>query len=357
MYRSLLLALAALPLVASPASAQNVDAAPPPSAEGIAIPLTLVLPEGGGDNVYTNGPVINGIGTGADGADESIVQNVTVGTTTYGFGAQNALGTAVADDFEVPAGQTWDIDTITFYSYQTGSGTTSTLDGVFVEIYDGDPAAGGTVVVGDQTTNVLASTEFINAYRVLESGTCQSGTCVDRPIMEVVANVDVSLTEGTYWVAFGFTGTGASGPWAPPLATAGSCYAEGNAQQNTGAGWAPLVDGACTSVEFPFLLTGNATGNATEGGPSLPGEFALAAAVPNPAVATARVGVTVERAQALTVEVYDVLGRRVATAYDGLAAIGTVDVRIATEALPSGVYVIRATGERGAVTRALTVAH
>jgi hypothetical protein len=366
MYRSLLLALAALPLAAAPASAQVADLAPPASGEvSVAQPVPPPPPEHGFEVLYDNGPVLNSVGSGLDGADESILQSVTLGTGIFGFGAGNAGGLRIADDFTVPTGETWDVDSLIVYGYQTLSGNTSTLNGAFVEIFDGDPNAGGTVIHGDQTTNVLLSSEWTNVYRVTETTT---GANSDRPIMDVVAELDVELTEGTYWLVYSFTGDGAfSGPWSPPIEPVGTCY-PGNAQQFNAGAWAQLENINTTNqtgcfvadgfgVEMPFVLLGTRTGTAVEAGPSLPGEFALAAPTPNPAGGVARVGVTVERAQVLVVEVYDALGRRVAVAYDGPAAVGALDVRVDTGALPNGVYVVRATGERGAATQALTVAH
>ena len=68
---------------------------------------------------------------------------------------------------------------------------------------------------------MLESTQWTGAYRVTDLTT---GTNTDRPIMEVVADVTVELTEGTYWVAYNFTGSASSGPWAPPVASFGSFW-------------------------------------------------------------------------------------------------------------------------------------
>ena len=49
----------------------------------------------------------------------------------------------VADDFTVPSGETWNISTASFYAYQTGSTTTSTMTSVNVRIWDGPPGVAG----------------------------------------------------------------------------------------------------------------------------------------------------------------------------------------------------------------------
>jgi hypothetical protein len=101
--------------------------------------------------LYDNGPLVNSEGTGTGGADESILQNSTLGMTTLGAGIQFASGNHMADDFVVDA--TWNVDEFTFYGYQTNSGNTSTMTGGYLQIYDGNPSAGGTVIWGDMTTN------------------------------------------------------------------------------------------------------------------------------------------------------------------------------------------------------------
>jgi hypothetical protein len=70
----------------------------------------------------------------------------------------------------------------------------------------------------------------------------------------------------------------------------------------------------------------------------------------------ATLDVTAREAQAVTVAVYDVLGRRVATLFDGpVEASRTERLRFAARGLASGVYVVRVTGERFTATRRITV--
>ena len=55
------------------------------------------------------------------------------------------------------------------------------------------------------------------------------------------------------------------------------------------------------------------------------------------------------------VEVFDVLGRRVAVAHEGPLSAGWTDVSLRTESLPSGVYVVRLTSGRTMRTQTLVV--
>jgi hypothetical protein len=89
----------------------------------------------------------------------------------------------------------------------------------------------------------------------------------------------------------------------------------------------------------------------------LAGAYALAA-YPNPVAAGQRatIDVTAREAQRVEVALYDVLGRRVAVLFDGeVAASATERLRLPVRGLASGVYVVRAVGERFTATRRVTV--
>ncbi len=79
------------------------------------------------------------------------------------------------------------------------------------------------------------------------------------------------------------------------------------------------------------------------------------AVTPNPARGPVRVQVAVREAQAVTVEAFDALGRRVATLYAGPLDAGASQA-FALPSLPPGAYVVRIVGDRGArAAQALTV--
>ena len=80
------------------------------------------------------------------------------------------------------------------------------------------------------------------------------------------------------------------------------------------------------------------------------------AAVPNPARASSRVRFATASAQDVTVSVYDVTGRRVATLFQGVvAADQTTEVSLDAASLAPGVYVVRATGSSLSLTQRVTV--
>lgn len=65
---------------------------------------------------------------------------------------------------------------------------------------------------------------------------------------------------------------------------------------------------------------------------------------PNPARGTATVRFTAPAVESVTVAVYDVLGRTVATLFAGEAEVGQHEVTLLASALPAGAYVIRIAG-------------
>ena len=212
--------------------------------------------------LYDNGPVVSHPGGGPGGSDYSLLESPDV---NYGSGNQQNIPNYVADDFTVTG--TWAIDSLVFFGYQTGSSTTSTFTGLFVEIWDGEPGIpGSTVIWGDMTTNILTDSYFSDCYR----GNDLLGTT--RPIMRLMtAPTGLSLPAGDYWVAWAATGSLSSGPWVPPITIPG-VFNTGNAIQYTASAlaWAPIMDGT-NPKGLPFIIYGS--------GPTLDPPTNLAATV------------------------------------------------------------------------------
>src|SRR5690554_533591 len=196
--------------------------------------------------VYDNGPHINVAGT----PDLSVLESVTLNMNTLGGNVSNSSGYGMADDFELVAET--EITGITVYAYQTGA-TSTTINGMYVTIWDGDPSGGGSIVWGDQTTDVFDSVEDINAYRVAEND--QGGRT--RMIQKVNASISgLTLAAGTYWLEYSLNGTASSGPWQPPIVILGETTT-GNALQVTPTGYQAWLDsGTSTPQGLPFQIEG-----------------------------------------------------------------------------------------------------
>jgi hypothetical protein len=246
--------------------------------------------------LYDNGPLVTDPGGGSGGADASALQTA-LGLGTYGVGHQVSLGYRIADDFTVTDAN-WTIETITFFAYQTGSSTTSTITAVNLQIWDGPPDdPTSTVVWGDPTSNVLTSTSWSNIYRVLDTDLLNS----DRPIMANTVTVNTVLPAGDYWLDWTTDGTLTSGPWAPPISIVGQTTT-GNALQYTTA-WAPVVDGTFPQG-FPFIIEGTSSNCYS------PSDISWLSASPNagstPAGGSDNVDVTFD-ATSVSVGIYDAL--------------------------------------------------
>lgn len=217
-------------------------------------------PQAGVESVvlWDNGPLITHPNGGFNGAHASVLQT-SLGLNTYGFGNQFSYGYRMADDFQVTDASGWLVENLIFFAYQTGTYAyppVSTITGVYLQIWNGPPNnAGSTVIFGDLVTNRLADTYWIDTYRVVDYDMLVSS----RPIMTALANVNISLPQGTYWLDWMINGSGSSGPWAPPISILGQTTT-GNGLQTIDGGvtWNPANDtGTGTQQGLPFVVVGS----------------------------------------------------------------------------------------------------
>lgn len=192
-------------------------------------------------------------GAMANGADASWIKN---GQSTWGPNINNGGGYKLADDFTLDAATT--ITEIEVYGYQTGSTTTSTFTGLYAQIYNGAPNAGGQVVWGDETSNIMTSTSFTNCYRGSDGET----TATTRPLMAITAeNLNIELEAGTYYLVWSLAGSASSGPWAGIEALPGVGNTGDGIQYSASSGWVALTDsGAGTPYGGAFKLVGEGGG-------------------------------------------------------------------------------------------------
>jgi hypothetical protein len=89
---------------------------------------------------------------------------------------------------------------------------------------------------------------------------------------------------------------------------------------------------------------------------TLSGGYALSEVYPNPSRGRASLTLELAAAQAVRIEVYDALGRRVAVVHDGALEAGAHALTLDGAHLPAGLYVVRATGEGFTATRRVVLA-
>jgi hypothetical protein len=185
---------------------------------GIAL-LAAVASPCFGQVLLDNTLIVTHAAQGFNGADASaIMATATPGATLYGA---SIVGTfRIADDFTVPAGESWNITKIVLYGYQTIATNpfppTSSFTGLTIRVWNGAPNAGGAIVFGDTTTNRLSASSWLNCYRTTDT---DIATAFNRAIFKLEANFTpaIELGAGTYWLDYGATGNAAfTGPWTPP---------------------------------------------------------------------------------------------------------------------------------------------
>jgi PEP-CTERM motif len=189
-------------------------------------------------DLYSNGAAVSGTPP---------ISVIRTGGTLFGAGAQSSIPNLVADDFAV-AGPGWNVQSLSFFSYQSFAASAFTFTGVNWSIVSGDVTTGTVVASG---VSAPVTNGGLAGYRV----TATTLTNTDRAIFRVNVDVpDFNLAAGNYWLRWGLAGTLASGPWQPPTADG----AFGNGQQSLANGpFAGVVDaGDGLGVEFPFIIAG-----------------------------------------------------------------------------------------------------
>jgi hypothetical protein len=202
---------------------------------------------------------------GAGFANTSVMQTLLPNpANAFGFFADRAAGTRVADDFHLNGPGPITVTEIEVFAYEVGSTTASTITGLFVEITAGDPSLGAPPVPGSPgfgvdlfTAGSVVNNSWSRMYRVMDTALGSAA----RPVMAVrcALPAPIVLAPGFgYWLSYELVGTGASGP-VVPVVTIPNELNVGNAKQRLANGaWAVLnscVLPGC-GVAIPFRLHG-----------------------------------------------------------------------------------------------------
>lgn len=237
--------------------------------------------------LYNNGPLSTGptskSGVAAPaGFNWSEVQNAEGDTLssngTAGFsGGQTSPTTffRLGDNFVVPAGRTWTIDSVTFYSYQTG-GAGLPFAGCNLQVWLGRPGDVGSIVVfGDTSTNRLSSTGSASLYRVFNSKYPTTvnvpGTTRNIQYVNVRVSPALELPEGEYWLDWQTSLTTLAAHFAPSVTIVNRRGQPAwNARQRISTfTWQDALDAGNPATapdslqDFPFILMGSTTGGDT----------------------------------------------------------------------------------------------
>lgn len=204
--------------------------------------------------LYDNGPFITHFGTGAGGADESVLEVLSLGLCSMGYLGSSASGLRLADDFLVDL-RGWDVDTVTVFAYQISAPTAPTITAVTVRVWDGPPLGpSSSVIWGDTVTNRLIAADWTGVFRVSE---ITSGLATNRPIQWVQAELGLALPPGRYWLDWQLDGDASfDGPYSPPVTRLGQATS-GDALVLAGGSASAITDGCLgTQQGLPFVLEG-----------------------------------------------------------------------------------------------------
>jgi hypothetical protein len=199
--------------------------------------------------LFDNGPFVTHPGGGVGGADFSF----TYSPYQQAGYQVNWPSYRMSDDLVVSGTDSWAIDMIRLYAYQSTSPTSpSPIQKAYIQIWSAAPNAGGTVIWGDLVTNRLTSTEWTNCYRGNDF------THTNRPIMLVDCRTpDLLLQPGTYWIDYTIEGSASFGPAAIIPVTITGQPVTGNAIYtfNNGSSWSSL-GGFFYKQGAPFTVFG-----------------------------------------------------------------------------------------------------
>jgi Secretion system C-terminal sorting domain len=117
------------------------------------------------------------------------------------------LNLLISDDFTIPTGETWNINSFDFFGYATDFGLTpagNPIDVLRVAIYDGKPSLPtSNLIAGSLTNNVidLANSPEAFLYRVDWSiGDVGVAPVLNKKLWKMRGNLQQTLSSGTYWV-------------------------------------------------------------------------------------------------------------------------------------------------------------
>ena len=163
------------------------------------------------------------------------VSSLHSGLTSLGFNADKNAGFQIMDKFTCH-----ETFSLRFFVY-AGASPSSTIDGAYLTIYDGDPLNGGNIIAGGDDVNRLEKSSNAFIYRTEENDFSD----VSRPVFYVDVNaIELSdnYEENTFWYVVSFTGTSDDDIHIVPKTVMGET-ATGEARIYTSEnGWQPMLD-------------------------------------------------------------------------------------------------------------------
>ena len=245
----------------------------------------------------------------------------------------------IADAFTVPTGAVWKFDTVIVYGYQYGSTPTSSFTSCNLQIYNDTPGAGGAVIWGDTTTNLLVSTGFTGIYKV-DTFVADSGLLsTKRPIMylKLYLAPHPNLSAGHYWLSWSATGSLPGACVAPDKVLPGRINPPGQVARASYSGsWDYLVDSIVVNGMDMIIKAraGLASVPVVQNLPAL----VLGQNAPNPFNSETAISYYLPQEGFVKLCVYNTIGQLMATLVNGDTNAGWHHSELMAGHLPAGVY-------------------
>jgi len=203
------------------------------------------------NGTLSTGPVSNsGVAAPAGTTWSECQPDVSSNTSNWNVGIGNFYNSTeshwTADDFTIPAGQTWNISKIAVYGMRWNV-TSNPFDVLHLQIWNGKPGLpGSSVIYGDASTNYLSEVTDSLIYGIQNSLIPAPGVTpnLENKFWKISANVNKTLTAGTYWLAWQTHTVTALSAFTPLIKMKNMrSHASWNAViSNVPGNWVPLTD-------------------------------------------------------------------------------------------------------------------
>ena len=266
-----------------------------------------------------------------------------------GFWMDSNRHYSLADIFTVPFDSTWAFDTVILYGFVTNNSTISTFTNTFLEIYNGIPGSGGSVIWGDMTTNRLVSTGFTGIYRVdTIDGLNYTGDAI--MYLKCYLSPAPKLTSGSYWLRWS---TLRSGPWygnCPPKVLPGRINPPGQEgrQDSSGTWW--FLANSGHRPGFNKIIKASAGVAAVSQVNNSEG-YLLGQNYPNPFTDVTTISFTLPGSGHVVLTVYNAIGQTVASLVNGETGPGIHTLTFDGNEWPAGMYYYQLKTDAGIESR------
>lgn len=297
--------------------------------------------------VFSNGPIITHPGAGYNGFNLS---QLTPPLSTLGSNASSSF--KIVEDFILPGNSNYNVDSLAFWAYQTGSGQAPSFTALFATIWEGDPNKGGTQIYGDELESIIDNLYFSGIYRASANTPLDS----TRPLMKLlgVYFTPVVLQGGVrYFIEWNFAGSIASGPWQSAVAVNG-LQITGNGQQKTSTGY-QAMDGGGTGFQQGAPFEVHYTLNTTSVNDLNANAASFGRPYPNPTTGNANIRMDLKQEENVSIEVIDITGKLVLSISALNYEAGSHTLQLPVNSMPSGLYMIKIRSGNSVVHRKLHI--